>query len=163
MLSDFCEIGLCLSLKMARWNMSLFFKADLPVIKTSCSVYRDKDYQTGTAKADGARKVGKVTDDGQTACYSQDCFKLFLLAVFLLLFLSSCQTTSPASFPFPLLIYFPSCYRNKFYCASVALQNDMLGFEKQTRTGVVISLLDPHLFSLPKPILLVVNSHRQYS
>lgn len=81
-----------------------FCKADLPVIKTSCSVCRVKDYQTGTAKAGGAREVGKVMGDGQTMCYSQDCLKLCLLAVILLLLLSSCQTMPPARFPLPSLI-----------------------------------------------------------
>lgn len=129
--------------------MSLFSK-QMCLSKTSCSVCRVKDYQTGTARADGARKVGKVMDDGQTTCHSQDCFKLCLLAVFLQLFLSSCQTMPPASFPLPSLIYLSPCYINNFYWASVALQNYMLGFEKQTRTGVVVSLLDPHLFLFQK-------------
>lgn len=60
----------------------------------------------------------------------------------------------------PASLFLPKpCYINKFYCASGALQNYMLGFEKQARTGVVVSLLDPHLFSLPKALFLVVESH----
>lgn len=140
--------------------MSLFFQADLPVIKTSCNACRVKDYQTGTAKADSARKAGKVMDEGQLACYSQAYPKLSLLAVFLLLFLSSCQIISPANFPLLPLVYFLSCYISRFYCASVTLQNDLQGVEKQIRTDVVVSILDTYVFSLPKAFSC---SFRQYS
>lgn len=134
--------------------MSLFFQADLPVIKTSCNACRVKDYQTGTAKADSARKAGKVMDEGQLACYSQAYPKLSLLAVFLLLFLSSCQIISPANFPLLPLVYFLSCYINRFYCASVTLQNDLQGIEKQIRTNVVVSTFGYVRFLSSKSFLL---------
>lgn len=80
---------------------------------------RAKDYQSGAAEGDGVRRAHKVMDGGQTTCSSKHCFKLPLLAVFLLLFLSSRQTMPPDSLLLPSLTHFPSCYINKFYCASV--------------------------------------------
>lgn len=52
----------------------------------------------------------------------------------------------PCSFPLPALIDHPSCYTCISYHASVALQDNMLGFEWQTRTAVLVSLLDGPCF-----------------